>query len=472
VRGGRARPSVSYPTRLRIAAFAMPSLLIAALLGLDYFVLDRLLGPGLSHLVSLVIGVAGVLAFSAGIFGRLTTLHLRDAAQTEQLAVLASDLEARRRQLQALNVAGMALTSELDSSAVLQKVADEARRVASARYAALGVFDDEGVVQLFVTSGLTPEERARIGPLPKGRGLLGLLQREPHPLRVAEISKHPASVGFPKGHPPMHSFLGTPILWRGRAIGNLYLTEKHGGAEFTADDEEAVQTLAAQAAIAIENARLYEQIERMAVLEERQRIGMELHDGAIQSLYGVGLLLEDAAVRLETEPEEAKAALARVVDRLNAAIADLRGFMLGLRQKAVTPDLPLTESLPRLAERTGENALIDVSVSVAEEAAAALDQTRREAAFYIAADALGNIARHARAKHASLRLGREDGRVVLEVRDDGVGFDDGAMWTGHGLRNMRDRAFAVGGTLRVESAPGQGSRIRLELPTIEQVARG
>src|SRR5207249_4876171 len=138
-------------------------------------------------------------------------------AQTEQLAVLASDLEARRRQLQALNVAGMALTSELDSSAVLQKVADEARRVASARYAALGVFDDEGVVQLFVTSGLTPEERARIGPLPKGRGLLGLLQREPHPLRVAEISKHPASVGFPKGHPPMHSFLGTPILWRGSA---------------------------------------------------------------------------------------------------------------------------------------------------------------------------------------------------------------------------------------------------------------
>ena len=129
----------------------------------------------------------------------------------------------------------MALTSELDSSAVLQKVADEARRVASARYAALGVFDDEGVVQLFVTSGLTPEERARIGPLPKGRGLLGLLQREPHPLRVAEISKHPASVGFPKGHPPMHSFLGTPILWRGRRAPIDYRPgQKEEGADLSA----------------------------------------------------------------------------------------------------------------------------------------------------------------------------------------------------------------------------------------------
>ena len=146
--------------------------------------------------------------------------------------------------------------------------------------------------------------------------------------------------------------------------------------------------------------------------------------------------------------------------------------MLGLRQKAVTPDLPLTESLPQLAERTGENALLDVTVSVAEDAAAALDPPRREAAFYIAADALGNIARHARARHAMLRLGREDGLVVLEVRDDGVGFDDTAMWTGHGLRNMRDRAFAVGGTLRVESAPGRGSRIRLELPTTQEPADG
>ncbi|MEK6620771.1 MAG: GAF domain-containing protein, partial [Chloroflexota bacterium] len=221
--------------------------------------------------------------------------------------------------------------AELDTSAVLQKIVDLARQVASARYAALGIFDENGEVTQFLTSGISAEERARIGALPRGRGLLGLLQEEQRPIRVADLGRHPASVGFPPDHPPMRSFLGVPILWRGRSVGNLYLTEKIEAEEFSADDEEALMTLAAQAAIAIENARLYEQLGRIAVLEERHRIGMDLHDGAMQSLYGVGLLLEDVSDRLEGEPEVARSELARAVDRLNATIADLRGYVLGLK---------------------------------------------------------------------------------------------------------------------------------------------
>jgi signal transduction histidine kinase len=430
--------------------------LIAALVGLDYFILEPAMPRGIGHLVMLAIGIAGVLGFSSVLFGRLSVLQTRDREQT--------------RRLRALNVAGMSLTSDLDSAAVLQRVVDQAREVASAGYAALGVFDRSGIVEQFITSGITEEERALIGPLPHGLGLLGLLQREPHALRLRDIKLHPASVGFPPNHPPMRSFLGTPIIWRGTVLGNLYLTEKHGGAEFGLEDEQAVATLAAQAAIAIENARLYEQTERVSILEERHRIGMDLHDGAIQSLFGLGLTLENAAERIAREPAVARDSVLRAVDRLNAAIADLRSYVLELRPIRGS-DRPLTESLPTLAEQARSNALLDVEVAVSDAAAAALDRAGREATFYIAADALGNVARHARAKHASLRLFLEDTRAVLEVTDDGVGFDYASATEGHGLRNMRERAFAVGGQLHIDAAPGSGSRLRFEIPVRSEVAQ-
>ena len=467
---GSRRPN-GYPRRIRLAALILPSVLIAALLALDYVLVERLFPSGLSHLITLIIGVAGVLAFSTAVFNQLSTLQERDRQNTERLQKLAADLEQRRQHLQAVNAAGLALTSELDREEVLQRVADQARLVANAKYAALGVFNDDGVVETFTTSGITPEERARIGPLPRGLGLLGHLQQIRKPLRLRNIRDHSSSVGFPANHPPMTSFMGTPIVLRGEPLGNLYLTEKQGADEFTPEDAEALETLAAQAAIAIENARLYEQVERVSVLEERQRIRMDLHDGVMQSLYGVGLLLEDVAERLEDEPAEAKSALWKSIDRLNAAIADLRGYVLGLRPVQAS-DQPLTESLAILAEQTRTNALLDVDLRISEEAADRLDRARREATFYIAADALGNIARHARARRASVHLLEEDGRVVLQISDDGVGFDFEATGTGHGLHNMRERAFAVGGTLRVESAPGRGSRVRLELPAANVTTGG
>ncbi len=457
-------PTGGYPRRLRIVAMVLPSLLIAGLVALDYVVIERIFPPGVSHLVTIVIGVAGVLAFSSAVFGQLSALQRRDRANSMRLRALADALEQKRGQLQAVNAAGLALTSELDRDAVLQRVADQARLVANARYAALGVFDEDGNVTTFTTSGLSAEERARIGALPRGRGLLGHLQRDRRPIRLRDLATHPSSVGFPKHHPPMKSFIGTPILLRGEPLGNLYLTEKQGADEFTDDDLEALETLAAQAAIAIENARLYEQVERVSALEERQRIRMDLHDGVMQSLYGVSLLLEDVADRVADEPEHARVQLQRSVDRLNAAIADLRGYVLGLRPVQAS-DQPLTESLALLADQARSNALLDVEVDIAPDAATTLDRPRREAAYYIAADALGNVARHARARHASVQLYRRDGSVVLEISDDGVGFDLAQSPSGHGLHNMRERAFAVGGTLDLRSAPGAGTRVRLELPT-------
>lgn len=452
-----------FPRRIEIAALVLPSVLLAGLVAFDYVVLEANVASGPRHVAVLVLGLAGILTFSFAIFSRLTELQLRERD-------LAQQLEQRGQQLEALNEAGLSLAADLETSSVLQRIADLARVVARAKYAALGIFNENGEVVQFLTSGITQEERARIGPLPRGRGLLGLLQDEPRAIRVPDLSKHPASVGFPPGHPPMRSFLGVPIRWRDRSVGNLYLTEKIGADEFSVDDESAIQTLAAQAAIAIENARLIEQVGRISVLEERQRIGMDLHDGAMQSLYGLGLLLEDAAQRTETQPAAARTAIERSVELLNGTIAELRRYVMGLRPiRAV--ERPLSEALPGLAEQMGRDALLEVTVEVDPDAEHDLDREQREATFYIAADALTNIARHSRAHSAHVRFGLADGtHVVLEVRDDGIGFEPGQGAAGFGLRNMRERAFVAGGRLHVASAPGRGTLVRLELPLEREVA--
>src|SRR5438046_8878441 len=157
---------------------------------------------------------------------------------------------------------------------------------------------------------------------------------------------------------------------------------------------------------------------------------MDLHDGVIQSLYGVSLLLEDVSARTASEPEEARKGLEKAVDRLNAAIADLRSYVLGLRPVRGS-DRPLTESLSNLAEQARSNALLDVDLAISDDAAESLDPATREAIFYIAADALGNVARHARAQRASIRLFLRDADVVLEVTDNGVGFDYANATEGH-----------------------------------------
>src|SRR6476659_5623655 len=165
----------------------------------------------------------------------------------------------RTERLQALVQAGLAVASGLELDEVLRRVVEAARTLTGARYSALGVLDDSGdELAEFITSGIAEEGRRLIGDLPRGRGILGALIRDAQPLRLADLTEDPRSVGFPPGHPPMRSFLGVPVMLRGVAYGNLYLAEKAGGVDFTQEDEELLQLLAAQAAVAIENARLYE----------------------------------------------------------------------------------------------------------------------------------------------------------------------------------------------------------------------
>ena len=174
--------------------------------------------------------------------------------------------------------AGIAVSSELTLDGVLQRIVETAAELTTARYAALGVIDRTGVaLERFLTTGIDPETHERIGDLPRGRGILGVLIQDAHPLRLHDLTMDPRAIGFPPHHPLMRTFLGVPILLRGVAYGNLYLTEKTDGSDFTEEDEEVVTLLAAQAAVAVENARLYESATRwLAQLESLTEVGNAL----------------------------------------------------------------------------------------------------------------------------------------------------------------------------------------------------
>src|SRR6266581_8768896 len=182
-----------------------------------------------------------------------------DGEDARRYAQRVEALTTSQSRLRSLLEAGIALTSELSLDALLQRLVELAAELTGARYAALGVIDGSGSqLERFLTHGIDAETHAAIGELPRGRGILGVLIREAAPLRLHDLADDPRSVGFPPNHPPMCSFLGVPVLLRGVAYGNLYLTEKAGGEDFTDDDQELVELLASQAAVAIENARLYE----------------------------------------------------------------------------------------------------------------------------------------------------------------------------------------------------------------------
>ncbi len=369
-------------------------------------------------------------------------------------------------QLEALFEASMTITAELAIERVLQRIVDLARGLVSAQYAALGVPNaTSSGLEKFVTAGLTPQEIARIGHLPEGKGLLGLLLREPKPIRIRRLMDDPRAAGFCEGHPPMTSFLGVPIIFKGRLLGNLYLTDKIGAEEFSEQDEYLITLLAAQAAIAIENANLYKQMQRLAVLEERERIAMDLHDGIIQSIYAVGLMLEYAGLVFDEQPAEAGKRLRDAINALNEVIRDIRNYILDLRPQRFQSK-NLSAGLADLVRAFKANTFITVEVQMADRADANLTPDQSTGLFHIAQEALANIAKHARARHVIINLRREGPGVVLAIRDDGRGFDTSTVkaYTGHGLRNMQERAHALGAQLRIDSSPEQGTLIEVELP--------
>lgn len=528
----------------------------------------------------------------------------------------------------ALLEAGLTLASELSLPMVLQRIVDLAAEVTDARYGALGVIGQGDELVDFITTGISAKQRKAIGAVPRGRGILGLLIQEPRIVRLTEIGSHPASVGFPPNHPPMHSFLGAPVRALGKVYGNIYLADKRGVPEFSADDERSVRVLATQAGVAIANASLYQQtlqrerwlqaqhkitsgilegadpdslltsvaehardlagadaatiltttvtpgqlvvaaavgayasqvqgrpvpaaksisgavmetgepfhtddarrhlrgyqpiirlghvgpaifvplrvmgratgtlmvaniqggrlfeestirlvetfanqasvaieygraqadLRRLGLMDERERIAKELHDGIIQSLFAVGMGLQGTAM-LAGSPETA-ARIEGAVGELDRVIRDLRNYIFGLRP-GILADRQLDQALRELGDEMQKRSPAQVKVDVDAELAATIS-SRSHQIVQLTREALSNVARHAHAKHSVVRLTRAGPNAVLTIEDDGVGFDVRSESTGNGLRNMRERATAMAGTLRVSSKAGKGTKLRFTIP--------
>jgi signal transduction histidine kinase len=542
----------------------------------------------------------------------------------------------------ALHQASLQLVKDDSLETLLERIASVACEQAQARYAALGVLGNDGKLKQFISVGMTQAEIRRIPHPPVGRGLLGAMMNTSQSIRIPEITTDSRSSGFPRNHPRMHSFLGVPIRLGEQQLGQIYLTEKIGHFEFTADDERIIQMLAAYAAVAIHNARTYDELKqrdqtltrrnqdlallnniagvltaslkldeilhktlslvmdymevesgeiflleddkqtlrlvlhrgqaaevfwtrnrflygegmiglvaktgeaavshdlahdmrylrdavvdagfkqmacfplassgnlvgvlsavtrsstplnehdtqvitaigswaglaienarlhndarRLAVLEERDRIGMDLHDGIIQSIYGVGLVLEHARLSATEEPEKSAERIQQAINSLNHTIRDIRSYILDLRPRQFG-DENLMDGLRRLVVEFRVNTLAEATLSGAPEDLRDISQSHALALFHICQEALANAAKHSHAKKVDVSVWTSPERIMLEIHDNGRGFDleKMSMTLGHGLSNMHTRARHVGGDVEITSVIEDGTSILAWVPRL------
>ncbi len=373
--------------------------------------------------------------------------------------------EARRR-LEALDAATVAISQELSLERVLQIIVDSVRPLVGAEYAALGIPDDHGAMERFITSGVSDRRREQVGRHPHGRGLIGLSLTQGEAFRVDDIAADPRSAGFPTGHPEMHSFLSVPVKVEGRTIGNLYLTDKLDGAPFHDDDERLVESFARHAGLAIHNARMHEELRQLAVLQERERIAQDLHDGSIQSLYAVSLALEDTEELMSIDPAQAMDRIDHAIESIHGTIQEIRDFIMGLDPDARTA-VDLLAGLTALTIEFERSTLIEVKLS--SDPDVSLDPEETLQLIQLTREAMSNIARHAQASKVTVNVEDRRERLRLSIIDDGQGFDtsEGQRPGHHGLTNMHARAESLGGSLAIESND-DGTRVVFEMPRGER----
>ncbi len=371
--------------------------------------------------------------------------------------------------LAAVSEAILGVAGERSVDAVLQHLVGAARDLVGATYAALGTPDAEGDgFGRFLTAGMSDELIDAIGPLPRTHGLLGSLLADPTPYRSDDVSADPRFTWWPPAHPRMRSFLGMPIVFKGDVIGALYLADKRGGEPFGEADERLLGLLAAHAAVAMEQARLLEASRELSVGEERARLARDLHDATVQTLFGLSLSAETAASLVTTEPEAAVAELHRIRELARGAVAELRGLVFELRPPALA-DEGLVATLGKHLDAIGRSH--DFSVAMVVKGDGPLDQDVEVTLFRIVQEALANAARHAHARHIDVTVELDGATAVVEVADDGVGFDPEARSIRArrlGLTSMRERAQSLGGDVAIASvkapARGHGTRVRTEVP--------
>ena len=374
-----------------------------------------------------------------------------------------------RSGLAAVSSALLAMSRHLEVRDVLKTIVASARELLGAQYAALGVPDDHGGFAQFVVDGVSDAQWKAIGPLPRQHGILASMLREAKTERLADVRKDPRFEGWPSAHPDMSDFLGLPIKDGDEVIGALFLANKdcpkpEGGCGFTEDDADLLEILAQHAAIALTNARLYERSRELTIAEERSRLAHELHDAVSQKLFSLRLTAQAAAALVDRDPSRAKGELQQVAVLAAEAADELRAAVVELRPAALDEDglVATLRTQIQVLDRAHSARVTFDSCGVR-----ALPSSQEEAVLRVAQEALHNALRHSGAERVDVTLARRGSAAVLRVADDGGGFDPKAIRRAGrhlGLVSMRDRASGVGGTLTVESAPGKGTTVEMEVP--------
>ncbi|MDI3298087.1 MAG: ATP-binding protein [Bacillota bacterium] len=407
-----------------------PPLLFLVVLSLaELLVFDRYFSRNLSTLLTIALAAVGILAYG---------LHVSRVMERAERQILSMYREAaeQNRQLQALHEAGLAITSNLSLETVLHRVLDLGLAITGAGSGAVAVYDEDGQVERLVTRGLRS------------------------PLEASEM-------------------FALPLRYGDALVGMLYLADREGGA-FGPREESAARKLSAHAAVAVMNARLLQQAERAAILEERHRLSMDLHDGVLQELYAITLRAEDALADLPAGSGALRARLEGIVEAIDRLEAGIRRTVQDLRSEPGRP-VPPAQAVEQEVKALDLDGRVELETRLDPELRD-LPGEQADALRFVVREALANVLRHARARRVRVELARRRQELLLEVSDDGVGFEataavgEGAGRTGagashHGLGNMRRRAERAGGSLRVESAPGRGTRVLLLLPLATPAAR-
>lgn len=375
-------------------------------------------------------------------------------------ARLYEETRRRERWLEAVQEITNAVLSGTGSDETLALIAARARELVGADLATVAVPDPDGDRLVIRVADGDHAEALAGQRFPIDGSISGSVVRSGRSEVVEDVSTDPRAYQPVVSLGDMGPAVFVPLAGHRGSFGTLAAADRRGGRSFSQEDVHVLEAFGGQAALALEYARAQEGVQRLAVLEDRERIAKELHDGVIQALFAVGMGLQGTA--LMSGDEDLAGRIEGAVGELDRVIRDLRNYIFGLRP-GILADRQLGQALRQLGEEfQGRSGVLTV-VEVDDEVASVVTPHAGEL-IQLAREALSNVGRHAEAATCRLSLHHEDGRAVLEIDDDGRGFDPAAAPRGEGLSNLEQRAAAIGGSARIRTVPAEGTTVRIELP--------